>query len=176
VIRFAKRKLAPVIDTTIINYNQLLNTNTYQKASWFLHMLHENMGNSLFLRSLQEYYRIFKDSTVLTTDFQHVAETVSGQNLEYFFYQWLYQPGFPKLKVDWKQKTNNELNFKISQVQKNYLFTFPLEIEIQISSGNKIVKTTEINDWKTEIKIPLNEKVEAIRLDPEVKLLFEESK
>lgn len=174
VIRYAKRKLAPVIDTTIVNYNHLLNTNTYQKASWFLHMLHENMGDSIFFKSLQEYYRIFKDSTALTADFQKVAETVSGQNLKSFFYQWLYQPGFPKLKTDWKQKTNNELNLKISQVQKNYLFTFPLEIEIQFSNGNKIIKTIEITDWKTEISIPLKEKVEDVRLDPFVKLLFEE--
>jgi len=174
VIRFAKRKLAPVIDTTITNYNLLLNTNTYQKAGWFLHMLHENMGDSIFFKSLQEYYRIFKDSTALTIDFQKVAESISGQNLEHLFYQWLYQSGFPKLKVDWKQKPNGELNLKISQVQKNYLFTFPIEIEIQFSNGNKIVKTIEIKDWVTEINIPVKEKVENVRLDPGVKLLFEE--
>ncbi len=174
VIRFAKRKLAPVIDTTITNYNQLLNTNSYQKAGWILHMLHENMGDSFFVRSLQKYYRIFKDSTVLTADFQKVVETVSGQNLEHFFQQWLYLPGFPKLKVDWKQKTNNALNLKISQVQKNYLFEFPLDIEILFRSGNKITKTIEIKDWATEIKIPLKEKVEVVQLDSEVKLLFEE--
>jgi aminopeptidase N len=173
VIRYAKRKLAPIIDTTITNYNQLLNTNTYQKAGWLLHMLHENIGDSLFIKSLQEYYRIFKDSTALTADFQKIAKTVSGQNLEHFFYQWLYQPGFPKLKTEWKQRKNMEFNLEISQVQKDYLFTFPLEIEIQFSNGNKIVKTLEINDWKSEFKIPVNEKVESIQFDPSVKLLFE---
>jgi hypothetical protein len=59
-------------------------------------------------------------------------------------------------------------------MQKNYIFTFPLEIEIQFSSGNKITKTVEIKDWDNEIRIPLNEEVEAIQLDPAVKLLFEE--
>jgi aminopeptidase N len=174
VIRFANRKLAPVIDTTIINYNQLLNTNSYQKASWFLHMLHEKIGDSLFYKSLQEYYLTFKDSTALTIDFQNIAENISGQNLDAFFHQWLYQPGFPKLKVEWNQNISNELNLKIRQVQKNYLFKFPLEIEIQFINGNKIAKTIEISDWETTIKIPLNEKVEAIQLDPDVKLLFEE--
>jgi len=78
------------------------------------------------------------------------------------------------LKVDWKQNTRNELKLNISQIQNNYLFTFPLEIEIQFSSGNRIIKTIEIKDWKTEISIPLKEKVETVRLDPAVKLLFEE--
>jgi aminopeptidase N len=174
VIRFAKRKLAPVIDTTVVNYIQLLNTNTYQKASWFLHMLRENIGDSLFYKSLQEYYLIFKDSTALTSDFQNVVEKNSNQNLENFFYQWLYQPGFPNLTVVWKQKTNKELNLKINQVQKNYLFAFPIEIEIQFSSGSKIFKTIEIKDRETEINFQVEEKVETIRLDPDVKLLFED--
>ena len=76
--------------------------------------------------------------------------------------------------MDWKQKTNNELNLKISQIQKNYLFTFPLEIEIQFSDRSNIIITIEIKDWETEIKIPLNKKVETVLLDPSVKLLFEE--
>ncbi len=173
VIRYAKRKLAPIIDTTITNYNQLLNTNSYQKAGWFLHMLHEKLGNEVFFKTLKEYYRIHKDSTVLTSDFQKVAENISGQKLDSFFYQWLYQPGFPKLKTEWKQIKNKELNLEISQVQKDYLFTFPLEIEILFSNGNKMVKTLEIKNWKSEFKIPVNEKVESIQFDPSVKLLFD---
>ena len=173
VIRYAKRKIAPIIDTTITNYNQLLNTNSYQKAGWFLHMLHEKLGNEVFFKTLKEYYRIYKDSTALTSDFQKVTENISGQKLDSFFYQWLYQPGFPKLKTEWKQRKNMEFNLEISQVQKDYLFTFPLEIEILFSNGNKMVKTLEVKNWKSEFKISVNEKVESIQFDPTVKLLFD---
>jgi len=173
VIRFANRKLAPVIDTTIVNYNNLLNTNSYQKASWFLHMLREKIGDSLFLGSLQEYYRIFKDSTALTADFQNIVENISGQKLNDFFNQWLYQMGFPKLKVDLNLMKSN-MALKITQVQENYLFSFPLEIEVNLINGDKIYQTIEIKDRETKINIPFDEKVEKVVLDPAVKLLFEE--
>ena len=173
VIRFANRKLAPVIDTTIINYNQLLNTNTYQKAGWFLHMLQENIGDSLFIKSLQEYYLTFKDSTALTSDFQNIIEKVSDKNLDSFFHEWLYQPGIPKIKLTWKQKRNNDLNIRINQIQKENLFTFPLEIEFQLKSGQKVIENVQINETETRVSFPLNDKIESISTDPNIKLLFE---
>jgi len=174
IIRYANRRLAAVIDTTIANYNLLLNTNSYQKASWFLHMLRMEIGEFVFFKSLSEYYRTFRDSTALTKDFLQVVETVSSRKLNDFFYQWLYQPGFPKLKTEWNQKLNNELNLKIKQVQENILFNFRMEIEILIDNGFKILKTIEIKDWNTEVKIPINGKITNIQLDPNIKLLFEE--
>ena len=174
IIRFERRKFAPVIDTTVVNYNNLLNTNTYQKASWFLHMLRIEIGDSIFFRSLNEYYLTFKDSTALTSDFQNVVENVSGRNLDLFFHEWLYQPGFPKIKLTWQQKRNNDLNIRIIQIQKEYLFTFPFEIEIQLKNGQKIIESIQIEETETSVSIPLKDKIETISTDPNIKLLFEE--
>jgi aminopeptidase N len=44
VIGYSKQNLSPIIDTTVTEYIRLLNTNSYQKASWFLHMLREKFG------------------------------------------------------------------------------------------------------------------------------------
>ncbi len=95
VINYATRNFAPIIDTTITEYIGLLNANSYQKASWFLHMLRDKVGDSIFFAGLQKYYHDFQNSTALTKDFQKVMERVSEQELDLFFYQWLWQPGFP---------------------------------------------------------------------------------
>ena len=174
VIKYTNKKLAPVIDTTVTQYINLLNTNSYQKASWFLHMLRENLGDEVFFKGLRKYYADFRNSTALTKDFQDVMGSVSGKDLDLFFYQWLYQPGFPKLKVEWKQKSNKNLVLDISQVQENYIVSFPFEIEIRLKNGDKVLQTVEIKNRKSKITIPLKEKVESVFLDPEVKLLFEE--
>ncbi len=174
VIRFAKRHFAPIIDTTVTNYNQLINTNSYQKASWFLHMLNEDLGDSLFTESLRLYYLIFRDSTALTKDFQRVVEMVSNRNLDTFFYEWLYQPGFPQLKIDWEQAKDNSVLVKINQVQENYLFDFPLEIEFDLANGEKIVRKVAVSNKKSEFTFVVNSEVVSIKPDPNVKLLFEE--
>ena len=173
IIRFANRKLASVIDTTVANYINLLNTNTYQKAGWFLHMLRMETGDSIFFKSLQKYYLTFKNSTALTSDFQNVVENESGRNFDSFFHEWLYQPGFPKIKLTWQQKSNNDLNIRINQIQKEYLFTFPFEIEIKLKNGQKVIETIQIEETETKVSIPLNDKIESISTDPNIKLLFE---
>ncbi len=174
VISYAKRHFAPIIDTTVTDYNQLINTNSYQKASWFLHMLNEEIGDSLFFKSLKLYYSIFRDSTALTKDFQQVVEEVSNRNLDTLFHEWLYEPGFPQIKINWKQKNDNTLLLTIKQVQEKYLFHFPIEIEFELGNGEKVLKTFTIKNRKSEFSFIPERKVTAVKPDPDVKLLFEE--
>ncbi len=162
VIRYSGRNFAPIIDTTVTNYSTLINPNSYQKASWFLHMLNEELGDSIFITGLRLYYLIYRDSTALTKDFQRVMETVSNRNLDRFFQEWLYQPGFPKIKTKWKQGRNKVVSITIKQVQKKYLFHFPLEIEFEMEDGKIVIKKFEIDDrdenefsFKTKGKMPL---------------------
>jgi aminopeptidase N len=84
----------------------LLNANSYQKGGWILHMLRGEVGDSSFKKIIQEYYKQYKGGNADTRDFQKIAETVSGRKLAWFFDQWLYQPGIPKIKAEWKMQGN----------------------------------------------------------------------
>jgi aminopeptidase N len=102
-------------------------------------------------------------------------ETVYGNDLDSFFQQWLWQPGHPKLKVEWEQKSNEKLELTVTQIQPDCIFSFPLEIEIQYKNGDAKYKTIEINKRKTELSSTAKSRVEKIVLDPNTKLLFEEN-
>ena len=54
VVRFAKRRLAPIIDTTLPVSIRLLNKNSYEKGGWVLHMLRRELGDTMFQ---QWFYR-----------------------------------------------------------------------------------------------------------------------
>jgi aminopeptidase N len=172
IIRYAKQNFAPIIDTTITEYTKLLNTNSYQKASWVLHMLQTELGDKIFFKGLRKYYADFQNSTALTEDFQHVMEEVSGKDLDVFFRQWLWQAGHPVLDWSWKQMSGN-LYISIKQVQKESSFNFPLKIQIIYENG-----TSEFMDYNSigttmNINAEINGKVKNVILDPEVGLLFE---
>ena len=57
VIEFSKKKNTPVVDTTITkNFMELLNTNSYQKGGWILHMLRRKLGDEIFWKGIKKYY------------------------------------------------------------------------------------------------------------------------
>jgi aminopeptidase N len=107
----------PVVDTAQSNLMALLNTNSYQKGGWVLHQLRGLMGDSAFFAGLRRYYTTYKDSTAVSSDFARVMSQTAGKDLDWYFHQWLTQPGYPILDVRWKHG-GKKLTLDISQTQK----------------------------------------------------------
>lgn len=172
VIKYSKRNLTPIIDTTVTEYIRLLNANSYQKASWFLHMLRMDLGDEVFFKGLQKYYADFQNSTALTEDFKNVMEAVSGKELDLFFNQWLWQAGHPVLDFDWKQLSGRR-QITIKQLPTDYVFNFPLEMEIIYKDGERRRHTIQVTSDKKVMTTDDKKTIEKIVLDPDVKLIFE---
>lgn len=69
---------------------QMYQTMTYTKGSLFFRALRDMLGEDTFRRGLREYYQRFRFRQVTGADFRAVMETVSGQDLEGFFHEWLH--------------------------------------------------------------------------------------
>ena len=135
VLRSDLWKPEPVIDTTITDLMRLLNTSTYQKGAWVLHMLRNEIGDEIFWKGMRLYYERFRNGNALTSDFMKVMEEVSGKDLRNFFYQWLYIPGEPdlRIRISAGEKAGT---MKISVEQKqDYLYTFTIQLLLEDSSG-----------------------------------------
>jgi hypothetical protein len=87
----SKRNDKPIVDVTEQDLFQLLNTNTYQKAAWVLHMLRGIVGDEKFFDGVRRYYRGHEHGTGLTVDLQRTMEAASGMKLNDFFDQWLFR-------------------------------------------------------------------------------------
>ncbi|MCF6239031.1 MAG: M1 family metallopeptidase, partial [Candidatus Marinimicrobia bacterium] len=86
-------------DTT--NVWSIFNYIVYGKGAWTLHMLRHVIGDENFFETLAEYRDIYQFSHASTEDFQSVAEAVWGQDLEWFFDQWIYGSGKPWYDCWW---------------------------------------------------------------------------
>lgn len=175
VLRFAAGSDAPIVDQSIKNYNRLLNTNSYQKGGWVLHMLRNQIGEDAFWAGIHDYYQEYQYSNALTSDFQQVMEEASGQDLEWFFQQWIFKGGVPELEVDWKyRKKDSRIDITIRQKQKGKPYQLNLEVDfLDKNKNNLVTKKIEITSDKQEFSIEgVREKPEEIVLDPQVNLLF----
>jgi aminopeptidase N len=169
---FEKVRITPVVDSFETNTRELLNPNSYEKGAWVIHMLHEELGDSLFREGVRSFYKTFRDSNASSNDLIDVLERVSGKQLHPFFDQWIFKPGHPELNIRWKyQESSHQVQLTIDQGQPNALcFAFPLELKIQ---GNvSITKTIFISKRLEKVEIPFDSMPQSITLDPNVKLFF----
>ena len=172
VIRYATRNFAPVIDTTITDYLDLLNPNSYEKGAWFLHMLRKELGVELFMESIRTFYEKYKYSNALTIDFQNIVDSITGKDLTSFFEQWLFKAGHPVINIMWYQKKKNVL-VQIEQLQKGTVFDFPLELGFVSKDGSVKRETLHVNKVLENYSFPVESTIENLVPDPDVWLLFE---
>jgi len=162
----------PVIDTITTELIALLNTNSYQKGGFVLHMLRSELGDTLFFSAIRDYYRTHKHSTALTADLQKAFETAAGRSLDTFFNQWLRRPGYPELEVTWSDSALTSLSIGITQSQKFGFFEFPLRMSLVAPNGE--VRRVQISvpaQEVTRVLLPVTGSVDHIDVDPDVQLL-----
>ena len=159
---------SPVVDTTIRDIGKVLNTITYQKASFVLHMLRREVGDEAFFRGVRNYYTNFRNGNALTADFQKSIEASSGKSLEWFFTQWIYRPGAPDLAVTWEYKPSEQIvRLRIKQTGPA-VFRFRLDVAMNEETSESL----EISQQEQVFSLKSPQKPIKINLDPAVNLLF----
>lgn len=167
VLEFAKKNTAPIVDTTIIDVNKVLSTNTYQKASWVLHMLRKEMGDVHFRKGIRDYYNTYAGGTAMSQDFIDIMQRYSRDDLGPFFNRWLYGAGHPKITGSWKYDAKGKAVVVDLEVGGN--FNVPLEVKID----NGPVQTFELKPGMQVVRLKSDQKPQKIEVDPGTWLLAE---
>lgn len=120
-------------NSTLFNYSI-----TYCKSACILHLLRYSLGDEVFFQAIYDYATDtteFKYKNAVTEDFQASLEQSSGQDLDWFFDNWVKQPNHPKYQNTYNfiDKGNGtwDVEFMVNQTQTNAPF-FPIPIEIYI--------------------------------------------
>jgi aminopeptidase N len=123
-------------------------TTIYYKGALVVGMLRHKLGDSAFFHGVREYLAKYKYSNLNTDNLKVFFEGISGQNLDKFFNQWIYSPGWPKLKatIIYNEISNSEYlaeKLKIEQVKSDgwgydkagYFLDFPIEVTFKRKDG-----------------------------------------
>jgi len=123
----------------------------YAKGSLILNMLQDYIGDDAFWRFIQHYTKENQYKNVETPDLKKAIEETTGQNMDWFFKQWIYEPGFPEYNVTWKyNQRNKSVKLTVKQTQKNTnIFKMPIQIQIDDK-----LKTVWIEDKEMVYEVP----------------------
>lgn len=145
---YAKNAYGTIWVQDITDEGEIFNgARSYAKGGCVLHMLRGIVGDSTFFNIMRSYSDDpnLKYGVATTEDFQAVAENVSGQNLNYFFQEWIYGENYPKYTVGWNK---TPVGGDIYQITLNIIqnvnsnpayFTMPVKVKINTSLGDTIV-------------------------------------
>lgn len=116
----------------------LWSATTYNKGAWVLHMLRGAVGDSTFFEILRAYADSLGYQNATTEDFESTCEQVTGDTLDWFFDEWIYQAGYPEYQWWWEWENQGGgqilLRIKIDQVQSRAhntpIFRMPIPIKV----------------------------------------------
>jgi aminopeptidase N len=137
-----ERYIRPIVFDRYEGPSNVFDSHSYPKGALVLHMLRFILGDEAFFRTLSAFLHEHDFDAADTHDFMKAVKTVTGQNLDWFFEQWLYKPGHPVFEVssDW-DKTAGVLRLRVRQVQDRSrgipVYRTPVRIGLVTENGTK---------------------------------------
>lgn len=130
---------------SIVNYrytdpNDMFDSHTYPKGGRVLHMLRFELGDEDWWKSINRYVQINQFRTVETGDLRNAIADATGQELNWFFDQWIYKGGHPDLEVAWNwDEATKSVQLVVKQTQKPDDVTplFKFTAEVDLCNGDK---------------------------------------
>ncbi len=139
----------------------------YGKTLMIFHMLRRQMGDDLFARTLQRFYRQQKFKKASFADLESVFSATAEKNLKPFFKQWVTRKGAPELCLKNVSIGQNKIKFTIEQKgDESFALNIPVAIQL---AGQKTMaeKTVDLHTANAEFELDLPGKPVKIMLDPQ---------
>jgi aminopeptidase N len=105
---------------------------SYNKGGRILHMLRNFVGDSAFFKSLNLYLTTNKFKSAEAQNLRLAFEEVTGKDLNWFWNQWYYGAGHPKLDINYSyDAAAKKVNVIVNQTQAtDKVFTLPVAIDV----------------------------------------------
>ncbi len=139
----------PIVCNTFSDPEEMFDRHTYEKGASVLHMLRRILGDDAFYQSIRHYVDRHQGRNVITQDLMSAIEETTGQNLDWFFDQWVYKAGYPRFEVshEWDESAHL-LRVTVKQVQKLESDTpiFRIPFEFEVTTAKKAQSFNLVND------------------------------
>ncbi len=163
----AKYDPRPMVYYEYDNPNNMFNGNVYAKGAVIMHLLRDYLGDEAFYRGLRKYVKDNAYKNVETQDLKKSYEEATGKNLYWFFDQWAYKKGIPKLEVSYRYDRRNKrvvLQVKQTQnIQESSLFKLP--VTVLLDDGNFARHKIFLDKAEDQFSFPSNQKPKMVIFD-----------
>ncbi|MFW6347314.1 MAG: M1 family aminopeptidase [Cyclonatronaceae bacterium] len=168
----AARYRRPIIFNEYSEPEDMYDRHTYAKAGQVLGMLEAYVGTETWWNGLSNFLHTYEYQAVDMRDLQHIFEQETGENLNWFFDQWFYEPGHPDLRVEFGQTAGGgEVIVTLEQLQRDGhqpVFRLESEVELVMADGSRQTHDISLRGRQQAFSFPLEEgqEVRDVIFDP----------
>jgi len=169
-LREAKtRYIRPIVSDRYDKPGDMFDSHSYPKGARVIHMLRTILGDEAFFKTLSVFLHRYAFQPVETSDFIRTVKDVTGQNLAWFFDQWLFKPGHPVFDIgaQWVP-ARKVVQMTIAQAQDVSrgipVFRIPVDIKIVTAKGAVTTKVW-LKEKRESFEFPAETKPLLVRFD-----------
>jgi aminopeptidase N len=158
------------------NKEDMFDAVSYNKGGRILNMLRNYVGDDAFFKSLNNYLTNNKFKAGEAGQLRLAFEEVTGEDLNWFWNQWYYGSGHPKLKIDYKyDDAAGNVKVLIEQTQKtDKVFRLPISIDIY-TGANKIRNKVWVENKLDSFTFSYTKRPDLVNVDADKMLLAEKT-
>jgi aminopeptidase N len=141
------------------------------KGAYIFRMLRWVIGEEKFNQFLTRYVQQFQNAPASTDAVKKLASDVHGDELGYFFDQWLVDTGVPEMTAEYnvfRVKDGYRIEGQIRQDLD--LFRMPVELEVETDSDPEY-KRIDVARETSEFNVSTARKPKAVHIDPRKQIL-----
>ncbi|HMF71424.1 MAG TPA: M1 family metallopeptidase, partial [Flavitalea sp.] len=147
---------------------------SYNKGGRILNMLRNYVGDSAFFRALNLYLTTNKFKAAEAHQLRLAFEEVTGKDMNWFWNQWYFSNGHPKLSIDYVYDDNaKKVSVIVKQTQTSgKVFKLPVAIDVY-NGAKKVRHSVWVNNAVDTFTFSYTTRPELVNFDADKILLAE---
>lgn len=145
----------------------------FYKGAMVLRMLRQTMGQEKFSQLLRSFLDQYRGKNASIDDFERLATQVNGENLRYFFAQWVEGTGVPEFQVEYQIIRTRSGKFITRGTVKQTFETLRLPVELALRSegGTNQITTVRMEERSEDFSFESQGPPVEVTVDPNNKIL-----
>ncbi|MGH9543320.1 MAG: M1 family aminopeptidase [Terriglobales bacterium] len=159
----------PIVDRHFTFPEQMFDATTYSKGGAVLDMLryvldgaavsHPATPSEPLFRALHAYLLAHRAGNVDTHDLMEALRQTTGRNLDWFFHEWAFRPGYPRYQVAARYEPARRIEavtIRQTQAADDLTPIFDMPIELAFHGANGETQAVTIRDQQREQEFDLS--------------------
>ncbi len=145
----------------------------YRKTAMIFHMLRRQLGDASFFRALRTVVADYTGRSAAWPQLRRVFETTSGQELSWFFRQWVALDGAPRLRIVRAHVKRDPqrgywVHLHVRQQGRPYRLQVPVAVRMKREREHRVMVDVRGREQRLALWVPA--RPDRLRLDPEYQM------